>query len=192
MASSVSPARLRLRGLSRSAADSRVDEQWNAATRLTRHLHASGLLLLRERRVPGRREESIDHLAVGPGGVTVIKLQTQSGRVRVERIGDVRALRRDLLLVDGHDRTALVDGIERQIEHVRAALLRSGIEAIDIRGALCFPEPGGLTLVRRLNVRGVLIDGPKPVARMAARPGAARHDEIEGAHRALRSSFPPA
>jgi hypothetical protein len=53
---------------------------------------------------------------------------------------------------------------------VAAAPMRVGLGDLDVRGALCFPDPVGLPL-RQLSVRGIVIDGPKPIAKLARRAG---------------------
>jgi hypothetical protein len=59
--------------------------------------------LLHDRRIPGRGQASIDHLAIGAGGVTVIDTKAVRGRIRVERVGGLLTARHDVLLIDGHE-----------------------------------------------------------------------------------------
>lgn len=139
------------------------------ASRLEKHLEATGVCLLHDRRIPEHGNANIDHLAIGPGGVTVIDSKTHCGKVEVDRLGGLFGPRRTVLLINGRDHTTLIDGVERQIGHVRSALSRAGYEDIDIRGALCFPHVDGLPLLGQLTVRDIVIDGPKPVAKLAAR-----------------------
>jgi hypothetical protein len=61
--------------------------------------------LLHDRRILGHGNAKIDHLAVGPGGVTVIDSKTNNGAVRVDRIGGLFSSRRAVLLIGGRDRT---------------------------------------------------------------------------------------
>jgi hypothetical protein len=163
-----------------------------AGARLARHLDGRGVRLLHDRRVPGHGQANIDHLAVGPGGITVIDTKTQQGKLHVDRIGGLLAPRCTRLLIDGRDRTRLIDAVENQVEHVRAALARSRTDDINIRGALCFPEPAGLPLFGQLSVRGIMIDGPKPVAKLARRPGQLSPEAIESIWRDLARSLPQA
>ena len=127
--------------------------------------------MLHDRRIPRHGNANIDHIAIGPGGVSVIDTKTHRGKVRVERVGGLFAPRRSLLLIAGRDRTQLIDGVERQIELVRAALAGVGVQSIDVRGALCFPNVQGLPVLAELSVRGVLVSGPRPVAKLARRAG---------------------
>lgn len=160
------------------------------AARLAKHLAGSGVRLLHDRQIPGHGHANIDHLAVGPGGITVIDSKTHHGRIRVERVGGLFSPRRSVLLIDGRDRTKLVDGIERQIELIRGALARPRIP--EVRGALCFPEPEGLPLLRQLSIREIVIDGPKPIARLAARRGKLTAGDVDAIWGELGRLFPPA
>jgi hypothetical protein len=49
-----------------------------------------------------------------------------------------------------------------------------------------------LAAVRQLKVRGIVIDGPKPVAKLARRPGQMSADALESICRALDHAFPHA
>jgi hypothetical protein len=162
------------------------------AARLEKHLAGTGVRLLHDRQIPGRGNANIDHLTIGPGGVTVIDSKTHRGKVQVDRIGGLFAPRRTVLLIHGRDRTSLVDGIERQIGLVRSALKHSGYESVDIRGALCFPNVDGLPLLRQLTVRDIVIDGPKPIAKLAARTGPLHPDVVNRLCEDLARRFPPA
>jgi hypothetical protein len=48
-------------------------------------LDGTGVRLLHDRRMPGSRRANIDHIAVGPGGLTAIDTKNYRGKVRVER-----------------------------------------------------------------------------------------------------------
>lgn len=162
------------------------------AARLAKHLTRHDVMLLHDRRAPGHGQANIDHLTVGPGGVTVIDTKTHKGEIRVERVGGLFTNRHQVLLIGGRDRTALVDSVERQLAIVRTALTRPGAGRIDVRGALCFPNPDGLPIFGQLTVREIVIDGPKPVAKLVRRAGPLGHEQIDLITRELASAFPPA
>jgi len=167
----VRPSSLRRRGrlitlLEALSADSRYEARWarkaeaeERARRLEALLAGSGVRLLNDRRVPGARA-TIDHLAIGPRGVTVIDAVREQGRARVV---DGR------LHVDGEDRTSLVRNVLRQVEVIRLGLAAS--PKLPIGGAICWVEPDGLPRVRTLSLDGVLIDGPRVLAEELRRPG---------------------
>lgn len=148
------------------SADSRHESQWarNAereerARRLELLLAGSGVRVLSDRRVPGARA-TVDHLAVGPRGVTVIDAVHESRRARVV---DGR------LLVGDDDRTTLVRDLLRQVEVIRLGLAAS--PNIPVNGAICWVEPDGLPRLRKLTVDGVLIDSARAIAEELRRPG---------------------
>jgi Nuclease-related domain len=91
------------------SADSRHEARWarkaeseERARRIEMLLAGSGVRLLNDRRVPGARA-TIDHLAIGPRGVTVIDAVRESGRARL--VGD-------RLFVDDEDRNSLVRDVQ--------------------------------------------------------------------------------
>jgi Nuclease-related domain len=135
--------------------------------------------LLHDRRIPDHGNANIDHIAIGPGGVTVIDTKTHRGKVRVERIGGLFSARRSVLRIAGRDRTSLIDRVERQIERVRAALNLIAEDRIDVRGALCFANVDGLPILAHLSVREIIIDGTRPVAKLAGRPGPLNPETID-------------
>jgi hypothetical protein len=148
------------------SADSRNENRWarkaereERARRLEALLAGCGVRLLSHRRVPGARA-TVDHLAIGPQGVTVIDAVYESGRARVV---DGR------LLVGGEDRTLLVRDVMRQVEVIRLGLAAS--PSIPVNGAICWIESDGLPRIRKLEVGGILIDGPRPLADALRRPG---------------------
>lgn len=161
--------------------------------RLEKLLAGTGVLLLHDRRVPGSGRANIDHITVGPGGVTVIDTKTQRGKVRRDRHGGLFIEPRTILRVDGRDQTRLIAGVEKQIRRVRAALNDfDSATPIDIAGALCFPDVDGLPLLRRIEVRAILVDGPKPVARLAARAGSVEPTTVAAIWSHLARAFPSA
>jgi Nuclease-related domain len=157
-----------------------ADGERRTAERLELLLADSDVVLLRDRRIAGTRT-SIDHLAIGPGGVTVIDSKLLSGRVEVRGAGAGARL-----MVAGRDRSRMLDGIA-----ARLAAVGRVMPQIDLRGALCFPRVDGLPLIRRLEPRGVLVDGPKRVARLARRAGPIAAEERELIAARLADAFPP-
>jgi len=160
--------------------------------RLAKHLDGRGVRLLHDRRIPQHGRANIDHLAIGPGGVTVIDTKTHRGKVSVERVGGLFKPRRTILRIAGRDQTRLIVGVEHQIEFVRDALSRGGFRDIDVRGALCFADGKGLPLLAKLSARDIAIDGPRSVAKLARRPGQLSPDSVDRIWTELARSFPSA
>jgi hypothetical protein len=164
-----------------------------AGERLTKHLREHGVRLLHDRRVPGHGQANIDHVAIGPAGVLVIDTKSHKKKVRTERVGGLFSPRRTLLMVGGRDQTQLIDGVEKQVGYVSAALGRFASETpVTVSGALCFINPDGLPLFSQLRVRDVVIDGPRALAKLARGPGPHEADAIERIWAYLGREFPPA
>lgn len=161
--------------------------------RLEKLLDGTGVRLLHDRRVPGHGQANIDHIAVGPGGITVIDAKTHRGKIRRDWEGGLFSERRMILRINGRDETKLITGVEKQIAHVHAALANLNLgQDIEVRGALCFPNVDGLPLFGQIEIRGIIVDGPKPVARLAARPGGLEQALVERVVGHLAQALPPA
>jgi hypothetical protein len=160
--------------------------------RLEKLLRGTEVKLLHDRRMPGSSRANIDHINVGPGRVTVIDTKNIKGKLRVDRVGGLFTARHDVLLVNGRDKTSLVESVEKQVEAVRRALLAAGHEDIDVRGALCLADVGGLPLMSTLNVRGTMINGPKPIAKLARQSGPLTAAAVETLWVALTCALPAA
>jgi hypothetical protein len=166
-----------------------ADGEADVAERLGRRLHDAGVVVMHDRRIPGSRA-NIDHIAVGPGGVTVIDAKNLHGKIRVEGRGGLFTPRTKDLLVAGRRRTKLVDGMKRQMELVTATLA-SELPGVDVRGALCMADVDGLPMLRHLEIDGIAIDGPRHIAKLAARPGDPPID-VDAVARLLAERFPRA
>jgi hypothetical protein len=161
------------------------------AMRLHKRLADAPVTLLHDRRLPGSRA-NIDHIAVGPGGVTVIDSKKLKGKVRVDWHGGLFSERRFDLYVNGRRRTKLVESVERQVEAVRNVLAAEGLAEVPVQGALCMADPQNLPLFRRLKIRNIPIAGTRLVTEVIKRPGdldAARREIICAV---LRDRLPPA
>jgi hypothetical protein len=162
------------------------------ARRLEAHLRRTDVVLLHDRRIPGRGRANIDHVAIGPGGITVIDTKSSRGHVRLATVGLVN--RREVLFVGRWDRTRDFDAVERQVDAITRRLRRIGIDVGgDVRGALCFPYMRR-TWLHRSWARGGLItvDDPRHIARLIRRPGGLSTDEIARLTQAISQLFPPA
>jgi hypothetical protein len=107
----------------------------------------SGVALLRDRAIPGRRA-NIDHIAIAPGGVWVIDSKRYTGKIEVGRplFGIAK------LTIAGRDQTKLVAGLAKQVAAVQA--VAHAVRAdVDVRGAFCFVD-GELPLLSTLSIDG--------------------------------------
>lgn len=143
-------------------------------------------VVLHDRRMPGGRG-NIDHLAVSPTGVFVIDAKAHSGKVRIDNplFGSPK------LRIAGRDRTRLIDGLEKQVAAVRAALERSGHPDIPIQGVLCFPT-ADLPLLGTLKMRGQVLLYRKALAKRLNADGPLQPADIAAIARDLAQLLPAA
>jgi hypothetical protein len=153
----------------RAWAKGAAGEQENAK-RLHKLLADEPVVLLHDRRIP-RSRANIDHLGIGPGGVTVIDSKKLEGKVRIDWRGGLFSERRFDLYVNGRKRTKLVESVERQVEIVSTVLAEEGFAGLSVLGALCMADTEGLPLFKRLKIRDVSIAGPHRVANLIKRAG---------------------
>jgi len=108
--------------------------------------------VLHGRRVPGCPAR-IDHLAIGPGGLTVVGTGPVRGR-------DAFVLR------------DLVTAVECHVDLLRACLIQWGAADVDVRGCLSPAELAGAgSRFAGLRLRHVPLLDAAGAARLAARPG---------------------
>ncbi len=161
------------------------------ARALAWRLHRSDVVLLHDRRIPGRGRANIDHIAIGPGGVTVIDSKSSRGTVQLGSAGINQ--RHRVLLINGRDRTSQLNALERQITRVAAALRRHGVGDVGVLGALCFPFMRRSWLhASRARDGLITFDDPAHIAKLANRPGRLLPTDIEQLADTLASAFPPA
>lgn len=140
------------------------------ARELERRTAQHGVVLLHDRCLPASAG-NIDHIAIGPSGVTVVDAKRYVGRIAVERRGGVFRERTEHLLVGGRERTKLVDGVLAQAEAVRQILTASPYGTVPVQAVLCFVD-GDWPLLGRLEVRGVPVLPPRHTAKLCWAKGA--------------------
>lgn len=143
---------------------------------------------LHDRRIPGSRA-NIDHIAVGPSGVTVIDPKRYAGPVRLRKSGGLLSPRREHLFVGGRDQTRLVDGMRRQIAVVEDALSDCR-ESMPVRGLLCFVD-GELPLLG-FSVNGIPICSVRKAAKLLTADGPADDETVRRVVEALAERLPAA
>lgn len=90
--------------------------------------------VLHDRRIPGSRA-NIDHLVVTPGGVWVVDSKKYKGQVERRIFGGILRPREERLFVGNRDKTSLVDGMRKQMDHVERA-----VSDVPVVGVLCFVD----------------------------------------------------
>jgi Nuclease-related domain len=156
------------------------------AASLEQHTADGPTIILHDRRVPGGRG-NIDHIAIAPTGVFVIDAKDHKGKVSVSKplFGAAR------LRIAGRDRTKLIDGLDRQVSGVRAALAANGYGDIPVKGVLCFTA-ADLPLLGTLKMRGHALLYRKALAKTLNADGALHAPAIEAIARTLAAVLPHA
>src|SRR5580693_4679924 len=157
------------------------------AISLQKRTAAGPATLLHDRRMPAGRG-NIDHLAIAPNGVFVIDAKNIKGKVRVSKPARGAAK----LLINGYNRTKLIDGLDRQLCAVSDALIAVGHpDASPIQGVLCFTD-ADLPLLGTLQMRGHLLIHTRTLAKRLNAPGPLPASTIDTLARALARALPPA
>jgi hypothetical protein len=147
----------------------------------------AGIAVLHDRRVP-RSKANIDHIAVAPSGIYVIDPKNYDGLVE-RRVAGGWLSRDERLVVNGRDRTRLVDGVLRQVEVVRDAI---GPGGVPIYAVLVFVGPNWRRFFARpLSVRGVTIVWTAKLVELLEQPGPFA-DQIQQTAALIGSTLPPA
>jgi len=148
------------------------------------------LLVLHDRLMPDNRGR-IDHLAVTPGGVFVIDVEHEVGRLEKRNVGNI--IRPDMrLYVDGRDRTELLQGVEERADDVRDALGPAGVVDVPVRGVLCFVGAEWGRFDSPFKLGNVLVTYPKFLFRLVGKDAKVATSAIQDAARALAIALPPA
>ena len=146
-----------------------------------------GIKVLHDRGIPGTRA-TIDHIAIGPGGVYVIDAKLYSGRVEHR---DVDGLpRRELALVVGsRNRAKWVAALRARVGAITRAL---GATPIPVSGALCFVDVQGSSNPEPFMLDGVWVGTPTALPDLVARPGLLDSEAIHHTAAVLDERLPGA
>jgi hypothetical protein len=157
------------------------------AAYLEKRLVHGPAILLHDRRMPHVRG-NIDHLAIAPTGVYVIDAKNLHGKVRIANplFGSAK------LLINGRNRTKLVDGLDRQVRVVSDALAASAHADVPVRGVLCFTSSADLPLLGTLKVRGHLLLHRRALAKRLGKTGQLQAPAIDELAHALAAALAPA
>lgn len=121
------------------------------------------VVALHDRRLP-RSRANLDHLLITAGGVWVIDAKRYVNKRPGLRVhGGFWSPRRERLVVQGSDKTALVESVLRQVATVRAE-----VADVPVYGALCFVDADWPLLGRGFSVNEVFVGWPDLVAERAA------------------------
>lgn len=146
---------------------------------------ADRAILLHDRKVPKTRG-NIDHLAVAASGVWIIDAKKYKGKVEKRDVGgwfktDIR------LFVGGRDRTKAVDGLQWQIDAVRAVLG----EEVPVNPALSFVgAEWPIFFAKPFQLRGVWVSWPAKLAELVLDDGPLSPGDIDRIARLLSGELP--
>jgi hypothetical protein len=139
-----------------------------------------GCWVLHDLVVPGARA-NIDHLVIGPAGVTVIDAKAWDGKVWVGRIGLGRGR-------SAHPKA--IDGMSRQINRVHTVLAKAGRDDVPVEGVICMVNDNdGIPAHGFGEIQGVKVGRPATVEDHALRSGSCDVLTVEAVHRILAAGF---
>jgi Nuclease-related domain len=152
-------------------------------------LRNEGLAVLHDRRIP-HSKANIDHLVVAPWGVFVVDAKNYKGRVETRDRGGFFSTDYRLYL-GGRDKTALVAGMTKQAQAVRAAL--DGEDAsVQICKTICFVDADWSQVARPIELEGVHVLWPHALGKLIRTEGSPSREEIARIERKLALALPAA
>lgn len=148
-------------GNGRAAAGGRVNGS-DAGVRLEAYLRGSQATVLHHLQLPGEAVE-IDHLVIGPAGVTVVDSQHyNAGKAKFEG-GRLR--------IGNRNRTSVIDDVVDQADSVRELLSGTRFSDVRVESAIAVSKVGGVPTVPSSGGHRVIVWGTGLIAREASRPG---------------------
>lgn len=157
------------------------------AERLAR-IAGDSLRVLNDRGIPGSKA-NIDHIVVCRSGVFVVdpkRYRNARPERRVE--GGLIRPRTELLIVGGRDRSALVDGVTRQVARVRATL--ADVPGVPVRGVLCFVDADWPLFANEFSVNDVAVVSPRKLTALLTQPGDLEPELIAELQWRLHEAYP--
>ena len=154
-------------------------------------LSERGVHVLHDRRIPGSKA-NIDHIAVTAAGVFVIDAKKYQGRPTLRVDGGLFRPRTEKLIVGSRDRTDKVNGVQKQVSHVRSALKAAGLEEIPIHGMLCFVGADWPLIGGAFVIDDVRVVWPKKAVEILLKPGQLTEQTARLVHGLLAAAFVPA
>jgi hypothetical protein len=134
----------------------------DAGTRLEGYLQGSQATILHHLQLP-ENEGEIDHLVVGPAGITIVDGRYyKRGKAKFEK-GQLR--------IGRHNRTAVVKEVLDQAAAVREMLAKTRYSDVRVEAAIAVGQAGGVPTIGTQDGRRVIVWGTGLIAREASRPG---------------------
>jgi hypothetical protein len=148
------------------------------------------VIALHDRVIPGTRG-NIDHIFIAPTGVWVVDAKAYQGKVERREVGPIWR-RENEVYVGGKNRSALTQGVEKQVAAVTAALRADPeIQGTNVHGALCFLAEWSL-LAFPFQIGNIWVLYAGALRKRLKKGGAIQRDTMERVARRLALSLPPA
>jgi hypothetical protein len=148
----------------------RQQKDVDAGSRLQHYLRGTDAVVLHQRRLPGKLRK-INHIVVGPAGITVV--DSRHYRCRKARFKGGQ------LCVGKRDRTDLVDRVLNQATAVRDLLGGTPYAGVNVEAALALGNVRGEPVVTTFDGRSLIVWGTGRIAEAASRPGPLSGDEVD-------------
>jgi hypothetical protein len=142
----------------------------DARSRLEHYLHGSDAVVLHQRRPRGKLRK-INHIVVGPAGITVV--DSRNYRCRKARFKGGQ------LCLGKRDRTDLVDRVLNQAAAVRDLLGGTPYAGVNVEAALALGNVRGEPVARTWDGRSLIVWGTGRIAEQASRPGPLSVEEVD-------------
>ena len=112
--------------------------------------------VLHDRKIP-KSKANIDHILVTPKGVFIIDAKNYKGKVEIRNDGGWFSTEKDKLIVDGRNRSKIVDGVHWQIKRMQEELNSSKLDC-DIVGVLGFVDAYWPFFSKPIKIDGIYLN----------------------------------
>ena len=133
--------------------------------RLAKYLRGSGVLMIHDLAVPAAAS-TIDHLCIGPNGLTVVDVERAT---------------------EGGVHEELIHRVSRETEILAAVLTEAGIRSDQISGAICKSDRWSAIKPGSSARQGIVVGSPRRVARAARAERAGRPLDVQLALAVVRN-----
>lgn len=180
--------RARIRRGGEEAPASAYEEAWHRGAEgerilgeaLNRAASSKGVAVLHDLALPGKKS-NIDHLVVGPAGVSIVDAKAWTGGVWIGH---------DTVGQRGRPRHKVMEGMRQQKHRVHSILASAGRDDVPVEGLLCFVHHNkGIPQTKVEWREGIGIGTPTPVADYVTRAGTLSPDDMREIHALLRNAF---
>jgi hypothetical protein len=115
-----------------------------------------GFKVLHDRTIP-KSKANIDHILVTPKGVFIIDAKNYKGKVEIRNDGGWFSTEKNKLIVDGRNRSKLVDGVKWQISRMGEELAKNNL-APNLVGVLGFVDAVWPFFGKPIEIDGVYLN----------------------------------